>query len=99
MLASRCHQRREMEVLVSRTYKDQKEVKAKRVRTEPSFKRSYRDVLQHGFPVDIDCDICPDCGAAMAYERGYLTCEECNWGSYYPLERNSEAELEFADAA
>jgi len=84
---------------MSRTFKDKKEVKAKRVSAEPNFKRSYRAVLEHGFSDDFESDICPDCGAAMAYERGYLTCEECNWGSFYPQEKNSEAELEFSDAA
>ncbi len=84
---------------MSRTFKDKKEEKAKRLNREPHFKKSYRDVLEQGFSVDLDCDTCPDCGATMNFERGFFSCEECGWGSFFPEELNREADLDFLGVA
>jgi hypothetical protein len=84
---------------MSRTFKDQRDAKSKRCTGEPEFKQSYRQVLDHGFSEDINCDICPDCGAELNFEHGFLLCDECNWGSYYPEELSPNKALEFSDAA
>ena len=84
---------------MSRTFKDKKEEKAKRINKAPQFKRSYRNVLENGFPEDGDSDRCPECGAAVNFDRGFRSCEECNWGSFFPEEPDADGELEFSDVA
>lgn len=84
---------------MSRTFKDKREVKAKRLFKAPEFKRRYRNVLENGFVDDLYCDICPDCGAEIIFERGFLFCEDCDWGSFLRDEIAADLDLEFSDAA
>jgi hypothetical protein len=88
-----------MENLMSRTFKDKKEEKVKRLNKQPEFKRSYRAAIENGFADDIDFDTCPDCGATTSFESGFLSCGECNWGSFFPNEKDSDGDLEFSDVA
>lgn len=84
---------------MSRTFKDLKEEKAKRLNRQPQFKRRYRVATENGFAEDSDCETCPECGAAMNFEGGYLSCEDCNWGSYANENDDITEELEFSDVA
>lgn len=84
---------------MSRTFKDKKQEKAKRPARQPKLKRAYRTVLERGFDEDMNCDVCPDCGAALIFERGFLSCEECGWGSLFPEENDPEFGLEFSHVA
>jgi hypothetical protein len=84
---------------MSRTFKDKKQENAKRPARQPKLKRAYRAVLEGGFEEDMNCDACPDCGAELIFERGFLTCEECGWGSLFPKESDPELGLEFSHVA
>lgn len=83
---------------MSRTFKDRKEQKAKRISLEPQFKRKYRAAIENGFAEESDMEICPECGASMIFEGGFLSCQECNWGSF-ANEHDDVEELEFSDVA
>ena len=51
---------------MSRTHKDRKEQKARRLLLQqPEFKRSYRDFLENGSSEDVECGTCPECGAPV----------------------------------
>ncbi len=92
---------------MSRTYKDMKAKKEVRKRkTKELLKARYRNFKQSGFPEDLlfanaQCTlrevICPECGIEMTYDRGYIFCDRCHWGSIFPDDKNME--LKFSDAA
>ena len=83
---------------MSRTFKDRKEEKAKHINREPQFKRQYRMAKANGFKEDSDTEVCPDCGASMTFEAGFLSCQECNWGAFAD-ELDELVEMEFFDVA
>lgn len=85
---------------MSRTTKDRRDVKARRRgRKDPNFKQSFRAAKMKGFAEDGEYELCPDCGAHMDFERGFLTCGECHWGSYLLERQGTNQELDFSNVA
>ena len=84
---------------MSRTYKDMKSQKSKRSHIHrPRLSHEFLRVKQNGFDGDFAIDCCPECGAPLEFEAGYLTCTDCGWGAYTPQERNPDLELKFEKA-
>ena len=84
---------------MSRTYKDTKSQKQKRTHIHrPQLTQDFLRTKQNGFDGDLAIDCCPDCGAPLEFEAGYLSCTDCGWGSYTPQERNSDLELKLQQA-
>lgn len=83
---------------MSRTFKDEKNfIQMNRIKKMTPTNFDLLKLKIRGYVEDFDYSICPDCKGLCEYERGYLTCHNCGWGSFINEYKYENGELEFSN--
>ncbi len=90
---------------MSRTYKDRKEVKAKRKKFfQPIWIKRFENNHYKGSDDEndnLELDRCPECNTLTEFQGGFIVCTNCHWGDYYPANglREEEDYIEIQSAS